>query len=174
MAFSEEVMSRHVALVGLMGAGKTSVGRLIAPRLGLPFHDSDDTVAHAAGLSIAELFEHQGEPAFRALERGALARLLAGERAVIATGGGSVVEAETRDALRRQTFTIWLDAAPATLAARLTESEERPLLAHGDPEHVLGRLAEQRRPYYAAADLRVGTDGLDVEEVAELIVAALR
>ena len=174
MAFSDALESRHFALVGLMGAGKTSVGRLLAPRLGLPFHDSDEAVAHAAGLSIAELFEHQGEPAFRALERSALSRLLAGERSVIATGGGAVTEPETREALRDQAFTIWLDATPAVLAGRLADSSERPLLAHDDPEVVLDRLAEQRRPFYATADLRVGTDELDPAEVAELILATLR
>lgn len=174
MAFSDALKDRPFALIGLMGAGKTSVGRLLAPRLGLPFHDSDETVAHAAGLSIAELFARQGEPAFRALERSALARLLSSERSVIATGGGAVTESETRDALRSQAFTIWLDASPATLASRLADSDERPLLAGGDAEAVLERLAEQRRPFYAAADLRVGTDDLAAEEVAELIIATLR
>ena len=157
-----------------MGAGKTSVGRLLAPRLGLPFHDSDDAVAHAAGLSIAELFAHQGEPAFRSLERSALSRLLAGEQSVIATGGGAVTEPETRDALRTQAFTIWLDATPAVLAGRLADLDERPLLAPGDPEAILDRLAGQRRPFYAAADLRIGTDELNAEEVAELIIATVR
>ncbi len=157
-----------------MGAGKTSVGRLLASRLGLPFHDSDEAVTHAAGLSIAELFEHQGEPAFRALERAALMRLLAGEPSVIATGGGAVTESETREALRSKAFTIWLDATPAILASRLADSDERPLLAHGDPEVVLDRLAEQRRPFYATADLRVRTDELDAAEVAKLIIATLR
>lgn len=174
MAFSADLESRHFALVGLMGAGKTSVGRLLAARLGLPFHDSDENVAHAAGLSIEELFVHQGEPAFRALERSALARLLAGERSVIATGGGAITEADTRDALRKRAFTIWLDASPAVLAHRLAGSSERPLLAQGDPEAILDRLAEQRRPFYAAADLRVGTDELDVAEITELIVATVR
>lgn len=174
MAFSDALESRHFALVGLMGAGKTSVGRLLAPRLGLPFHDSDDTVANAAGMSVGELFAHQGEPAFRALERSALMRLLAGERSVIATGGGAVTEPETRQALRGRAFTIWLDATPSVLAARLADSEERPLLSDGDPEAVLDRLAEQRRPFYATADLRVGTDELDAAEVAELIIATLR
>jgi len=173
MAFSEELKTRHFALVGLMGAGKTSVGRLLAPRLGLPFYDSDETVAHAAGLSIGELFAYQGEPAFRALERSALNRLLAGERSVIATGGGAVTEPETREALRSRAFTIWLDAAPATLASRLAQSDERPLLSNGDAEAILDRLAEQRRPFYAAADLRVGTDELDAAEVAELSIASL-
>ena len=174
MAFSDALRSRHFALVGLMGAGKTSVGRLLATRLDLPFHDSDEAVAHAAGLSIAELFEHQGEPAFRALERSALSRLLAGEQSIIATGGGAVTEPETRDALRDQAFTIWLDATPAVLVERLSGSDERPLLAQGDAEAVLDRLAEQRRPFYAASDLRVGTDELDAAEVAELIIATLR
>lgn len=174
MAFSADLKSRHFALVGLMGAGKTSVGRLLAVRLGLPFHDSDEAVAHAAGLSIEELFVHQGEPAFRALERSALARLLAAEPSVIATGGGAITEADTRDALRKQAFTIWLDASPAVLAHRLAGSRERPLLAQGDPEAILDRLAEQRRPFYAAADLRVGTDELDVAEITELIVATVR
>ena len=174
MAFSDTLKDRHFALVGLMGAGKTSVGRLLALRLGLPFHDSDETVAHAVGLSIGELFARQGEPAFRALERSALARILAGERSVIATGGGAVTESETREALRGQAFTIWLDASSATLASRLADSDERPLLAGGDAEAILDRLAEQRRPFYAAADLRVGTDELAAEEVAELIIATLR
>jgi shikimate kinase len=174
MAFSEQLNRRHFVLIGLMGAGKTSVGRLLALKLGLPFHDSDEAVAQAAGLSVAELFARQGEPAFRALERSALARILAGERSVVATGGGAVTEAETREVLRGPAFTIWLDASPATLASRLADSDDRPLLAGGDAEAVLDRLAEQRRPFYAAANLRVGTDDLAPEEVAELIIAALR
>lgn len=174
MAFSADLKSRHFALVGLMGAGKTSVGRLLALRLGLPFHDSDETVAHAAGLSIHEMFARQGEPAFRALERSAVARLLAGERSVIATGGGAVTEPATREALRGQAFTIWLDATPPTLAGRLAESNDRPLLDGDDAKAILDRLLQQRRPFYAAADLRVGTDDLVAEEVAELIIGALR
>ena len=174
MAFSADLKSRHFALVGLMGAGKTSAGRLLAPRLGLPFHDSDEAVAHAAGVSIPELFAHQGEPAFRALERNMLARLLSGQRAVIATGGGSVTDPDNRAALREQAYTVWLDASPATLARRLAGAGDRPLLSRGDPKAILAQLAEQRRPFYAAADLRVGTDELTIEEVAELILAALR
>jgi len=173
MAFSERLKSRHVALVGLMGAGKTQVGRLLAPRLGLPFRDSDEAVAQAAGLSIAELFAHEGEPAFRALERAALAQLLAGEQAVIATGGGSVTDSETRADLRERAFTVWLDADPAVLARRIADAAGRPLLTHRDPETVLARLAEQRRTFYAAADLHIITDALDADQVVARVLASL-
>ena len=93
---------------------------------------------------------------------------------MIATGGGAVTEPATREALRGQAFTIWLDASPGILAARIADSDERPLLAGGDPEPILDRLSEQRRPFYVAADLRVGTDELVPEEVTELIIATVR
>lgn len=153
-----------------MGAGKTSVGRPLAHRLGLPFHDSDDAVARAAGLATATLFRTRGELAFRVLERTAIGHLLAGERAVIATGGGAVIDPGTRSALRERAFTIWLDAAPVVLARRLAGSQDRPLLGQGDPVTILTGLLEQRRPFLAAAQLRIATDTLRLDEVVERIV----
>ena len=155
---------RSVVLVGLMGAGKTSVGRRLAARLGLPFRDADAEIELAAGCTIAELFEHFGEPAFRDGERRVIRRLLSGEQIVLATGGGAYMDAGTRATIRSCAVSIWLRAALPVLLRRVASRSHRPLLRHVDHGAVLERLMTVRHPYYAEADVTVdcGDESLEV------------
>ena len=144
---------RSIVLVGLMGAGKTSIGRRLAARLGLQFRDADAEIELAAGCSIAEIFERYGEREFRAGERRVIARLLAGEPLVLATGGGAYMDPATRATIRREAVSIWLRCPLSTLLRRVAGRTHRPLLNSGDPEVVLTRLMTQRHPVYAEADI---------------------
>jgi shikimate kinase/3-dehydroquinate synthase len=145
----------RLVLVGLMGAGKTSIGRRLALRLGMPFRDADAEIEQAAGCSIAELFARYGEPAFREGERRVIRRLLEGPPLVIATGGGAFMDAETRAMVRAHATSVWLRCPLATLLRRTSSRTHRPLLQVGDPARVLASLMEQRHPIYAEADIVV-------------------
>ena len=149
------VAGRSVVLVGLMGAGKTSIGRRLAARLGLPFRDADAEIELAAGCSIAELFERYGEREFRAGERRVIRRLLAGDPIVLATGGGAFMDPETRAAIRADAVSLWLSCKLPTLVRRVASRTHRPLLADGDHAEILGRLMQARHPVYAEADITV-------------------
>lgn len=146
---------RSIVLVGLMGAGKTSIGRRLAARLGLRFHDADSEIELAAGCTVPELFDRFGEPAFRDGERRVIARLLAGEPIVLATGGGAFMDAATRAAVRRAGVSVWLRAPLPVLVRRVAGRSNRPLLRHGDPAAMLASLIAKRHPFYAEADLIV-------------------
>jgi shikimate kinase len=156
---SFEAPPKTIVLVGLMGVGKSSVGRRVAGRLGLPFYDADNEIEAAAGCSITDLFARYGEPAFRAGERRVMQRLLAGPRAVIATGGGAFIDPETRALIASQAISVWLRADLDLLTKRVTGRDHRPLLKGGDPRAILSGLMEKRNPIYAEADLAV--DSLD-------------
>ncbi len=149
------VAGRSIVLVGLMGAGKTSIGRRIAARLGLPFRDADAEIELAAGCTVPELFTRFGEQEFRDGERRVIRRLLAGEPLVLATGGGAYMDPETRATIRREAVCIWLRATLPTLLRRVAGRSHRPLLNAGDPAEVLQRLIAIRHPIYAEADLVV-------------------
>jgi shikimate kinase len=164
----------HLVLVGLMGAGKTTVGLRCAKRLGRPFVDTDDLVQTAAGMTVADLFALSGEGRFRALEREAVADACASPTpAVIACGGGAVLHADNRRQLKSCGFVVWLDAPPEVLADRAgrgVERAERPLLADG-PMNTLERLAAVRAgAYEAVADAVVGTGRRSVEEVVDEVL----
>jgi len=146
---------RSVVLVGLMGAGKTSIGRRIAARLGMPFRDADAEIELAAGCSIPELFRRYGEQDFRGGERRVIRRLLANDPLVLATGGGAYMDPETRAAVRAEGVSVWLRCKLSTLVRRVANRNTRPLLQNGDPAEILGRLMEQRHPVYAEADIVV-------------------
>ncbi len=146
---------RSLVLVGLMGAGKTSIGRRVALRLGLPFRDADAEIERAAGCTVAELFRRYGEPAFREGERRVIKRLLAGPPIVLATGGGAFMDPETRAEISARGTSIWLRCSLATLVRRTAGRSHRPLLAGGDPETVLRNLMAVRHPVYAEADIVV-------------------
>src|SRR5438105_793143 len=139
-------LDRPVVLVGLMGVGKSTVGRRLAKRLGLPFVDSDSAIADASGFTAAEVFEKYGEQDFRDGERRLVARLIDGEVRVIATGGGAFVDPRTRQLLNERAITVWLDAPVDILAERTSKRDTRPLLRTPDPKATLERLLEQRRP----------------------------
>ncbi len=168
-------LARPAVLVGLMGAGKTSVGRRLAAALAAPFVDSDEAVEAAARMSVAEIFETLGEPAFREGERRVVARLLDDAPQVIATGGGAFMNPETRALIaERGAVTVWLRADLDTLYERVGRRGGRPLLATGDPREILARLIRERHPVYAEADLVVDSAaGERHEAVVDRIVAAL-
>ena len=150
------VLAGHtLVLVGLMGAGKTSIGRRLAARLGLPFRDADVEIELAAGCTIPELFDRYGEPDFRAGERRVIRRLLAGDPIVLATGGGAFMDDTTRATIREEAVSVWLRCRLPTLVRRVAGRSHRPLLRDGDPAEILAGLMEKRHPVYAEADIIV-------------------
>jgi shikimate kinase/3-dehydroquinate synthase len=151
----EMIAGRSIVLVGLMGAGKTSIGRRLAARLGLPFRDADQEIELAAGCTIPELFARYGEAAFRDGERRVIRRLLAADPMVVAFGGGAFMDAETRAATRAEATSVWLRCTLPTLVRRVASRDNRPLLAGRDREETLRDLMEQRHPVYAEADIVV-------------------
>jgi len=166
-------MAGHLVLVGLMGAGKTTVGRECGRRMGRVFVDTDAEIERAAGRTVAEIFAAEGEAGFRVRERATIAEVCATtEPVVVACGGGAVVDEANRSALRSAGTVIWLRAKAATLAARVGSGAGRPLLAD-DPAAVLTRLAVEREPAYAAAAHRViDVDDLAAAAVADRVLAA--
>ena len=166
-------LDRPIVLVGLMGAGKSTVGRRLARRLGLPFVDSDAEIEEAAGLSTAEVYEKFGEQDFRDGERRLVARLIDGAVRVIATGGGAYVDPRTRQLLNERAITIWLDAPLDVLTERTGRRDTRPLLRNGNRHETLARLAEERGPAYSEAHIRVTSGKGAHGDVVDSIIAAL-
>jgi shikimate kinase len=165
-------MPKTIALVGLMGAGKSSIGRRLAQALGLPFVDADSEIESAAGSSIEEIFARDGEAVFRNGERRVIARLLDSPAQVLATGGGAFMDPETRGLIRERAVSIWLRADLDTLLVRVARRNNRPLLKAGDPRAVLSRLIDERYPVYAEADITVDTvDGPPETTLAKVIAA---
>jgi shikimate kinase len=156
---------RSIVLVGLMGCGKSSIGRRLAARLELPFIDADDEIERAAGRSIADIFAEHGEAHFRDGERKVIQRLLCSGPQVLATGGGAFMNADTRANIRQSAISIWLKAELAVLMRRVAKRDNRPLLKLKDPEAVMRQLMESRYPIYAEADLAV-----DSREVAHDVI----
>ncbi|MGH7126643.1 MAG: shikimate kinase, partial [Stellaceae bacterium] len=148
---------RTLVLVGLMGAGKTNIGRRLAQRLGLGFVDADSEIEAAAGETIEEIFERRGEAAFREGERKVIARLLGNPVHVLATGGGAFMDPETRVLIRQRGISIWLRADLDLLHQRVLRRSNRPLLKRGDPREILARLIDERYPLYGEADMIVDT-----------------
>lgn len=171
---SVPVAGRSIALVGMMGVGKTNVGRRLAARLGLPFRDADAEIERDAGCSIAEMFARDGEAAFRQRERRVIGRLLAEEPIVLATGGGAFMDAETRRAMRDRAVSIWLRCDLPLLLRRLAACTDRPLLRGGDPAETLRRLMALRHPVYAEADLAFDSMDEDPDDTTARVHAALR
>ena len=165
---------RTVVLVGLMGVGKTSVGRRLARALDLPFKDADAEIEQAAGRSITEIFAERGEAEFRAGERRVIARLLKGPPIVLATGGGAFIDPETHRLIKETAVSVWLRADIEVLVRRVKRRDTRPLLRDQDPKAVLERLAAERYPVYAEADLTVETNESPHDAAVEAILAALR
>jgi shikimate kinase len=166
-------LPRTVALVGLMGAGKSSIGRRLAQRLKVPFVDADAEIETAAGATVEEIFERHGETAFREGERRVIARLLEGPVHVLATGGGAFMDPATRALMHERAITVWLRADVELLLARVTRRNNRPLLKAGDPRAVLERLVAERYPVYAEADIVVDTLEGPPEATLDGVVAAL-
>jgi shikimate kinase len=166
-------LDRPVVLVGLMGVGKSTVGRRLARRLGLPFIDSDSEIEETVGLPWGELFERYGEEDYRDGERRLVARLVDGQVRVIATGGGVFVDPRTRSLLNERTITVWLDAPVDVLAERTGRRDTRPLLKNGDRKGTLERLAQSERQAYAEAHIHVKSGNGAHREVVEDIVRAI-
>jgi len=164
---------RTLVLVGLMGAGKSSVGRRLAARLGLPFTDADQEIEAAAGMTVSEIFARHGEPAFRDGERRVIARLLGDPVHVLATGGGAFMDERTRVLIRERAVSIWLRAELDELVRRVSRRTDRPLLKGADPRIVLERLMAQRYPVYAEADVTVPSSSGAADETVDRILAQL-
>ena len=164
---------RIVVFVGLMGAGKTAIGRLCAKSLGLPFLDSDHEIETASRLTVPELFELYGEPEFRALEQRVIQRLLGEGPQVLSTGGGAFMNAETRHLAKTQAVTVWLKADLDTLMARVIKKQNRPLLKNADPRGVMQALMTARYPVYGEADITVISRDEPRELIAREVIDAL-
>src|SRR5581483_3282865 len=175
-AGSAAMRPQRIVLIGLSGSGKSAVARQVARRLHWTWADSDDVIVSESGKEIAAIFSEFGEAEFRRLERQAIERLAQGERVVIATGGGAVLDAANRAALWRDAFVVHLETRPSTLARRMAESRRglahRPLLEGGDPRERLERLRAERGPIYALADWTIRTDGLTSADVVSEVIGA--
>jgi len=166
-------LNRIVTLVGMMGAGKSSVGRRLAARLEVPFRDADTEIETAAGCTISEIFERYGEAAFRDGERRVIARLLTEAPHVLATGGGAFADPQTRADIKASTVSVWIKAPIDILLQRVKRRDTRPLLRTGDPRETLERLLKEREPQYAEADLTVESEDGPHSLAVDRIVAAL-
>ena len=146
-----------IVLVGMMGAGKTTVGRRLAPRIGLPFFDADNEIEQAAGMSVAELFNRHGEQSFRQGEAKVIERLLDGSPSVVATGGGALLNPATRQRIKEKSVSIWIKADIDTIVRRATRRGTRPLLKTGNPHDIIKNLLGERGDFYAGADIHIDT-----------------
>ena len=165
---------RSVVLVGMMGAGKSSIGRRLSARLAIPFVDADSEIEAAAGMSIPEIFAKHGEPYFRAGEARVIARLLDSGPAVIATGGGAFMREETRNRIRDKAVSIWLKADVDVIMKRVKRRADRPLLQTEDPVATVSRLLEAREPVYRTADLTIASRDVPHDRIVDECIDALR
>lgn len=172
-AARRNVGERPIVLVGLMGAGKTSIGRRLAERMGLPFVDADHEIERAAGKSIPDIFADHGEAHFRDGERRVIARLLENGCQVLATGGGAFMNEETRQRIKEGAVSVWLKADVDLLLKRVSKRGGRPLLENQDPAAVLRRLVEQRYPVYSTADITVESQDVQHQQMVAEVLRAL-
>ena len=166
-------LNRPLALVGLMGSGKSSVGRRTAKKLGLGFTDSDQKIARDAGISITEIFELAGEAKFREMEFQAITQLVTSKPQIIATGGGAICFPQTARLLLTKTLVVWLKAPPETLLARIGSTKSRPLLNNDYPFATLAKLNEERAKHYQKAQIEIDTDGLSTRKAMMALLRAL-
>jgi shikimate kinase len=164
---------RSVVLVGMMGAGKSSIGRRLATRLGIPFVDADAEIEKAAGMSIPDIFSTHGEPDFRAGEARVIARLLDSGPQVLATGGGAFMNEETRHNIARRGISVWLKADVDLLMMRVRRRDNRPLLKAEDPEEIMRQLIAQRYPVYGHADVTVESRDVPHNSIVSDVIRAL-
>ena len=168
-------LKKTVALVGMMGAGKTAIGTALARRLDVPFLDSDVEIERAANLTIAEIFERDGEPFFRERETQVIGRLLDGPAAVLSTGGGAFLRQENRQMISSKGISLWLRADLDLLWQRVKHKSTRPLLRTGNPKATLAAIQDERDPVYALADLSVDADaGYSIEDMTDQVIDVLR
>ncbi|MDE4096283.1 shikimate kinase [Phaeobacter gallaeciensis] len=168
-------LKKTIVMVGMMGAGKTAVGRALAARLDVPFLDSDHEIEAAANMSIPEIFSRDGEPFFRLKERQVIARLLEEERGVLSTGGGAFLSEENRTLITEGGVSVWLQADLEVLWNRVRHRDSRPLLRTSDPKATLRELYDARVPFYEKADLTVKSDGhASIETMVDRVLEALK
>jgi len=168
------LLKKTVVLVGMMGAGKTAVGRAVAAHLGVPFLDSDEEIVTAANMSIAEIFDRDGEAFFRQAETRVIQRLLDGNPSVLSTGGGAFLQPRNRDAISAQGVSVCISAPVELLWARVRTKDTRPLLRTPDPRATLQKLYDERAPVYAQADLVVETqDEYSILDTCHQVIAAI-
>lgn len=167
------VLPKTIVLIGMMGAGKSTIGRQVADVLGVPFRDADREIELAAGRTIQEIFAEYGEEHFRSGERRVIARLLEEEPFVLATGGGAFMDAETRAVIEEKAISIWLRAEFDVLWARVSKRSHRPLLKTADPQQTLKDLIAARYPTYGLADITVESAEAPKEETADKVIEAL-
>ena len=172
-AVRQRLGTHPIVLVGLMGAGKTSVGRRLAEKLAIPFIDADHEIEAAAGKSIAEIFADHGEPYFREGERRVIQRLIRNGAQVLATGGGAYMNDETRARIQDHGISIWLKASLPLLMKRVLKRQDRPLLKTGDPEAVMKDLIEKRYPVYGLADITVESRDVQHGQMVNDVIRAL-
>ena len=165
--------ARSIVLVGMMGAGKSTIGRRLSARLGMRFLDADAEIEAAAGMSIPDIFESRGEPDFRDGEARVIARLLDSGPAVLATGGGAFMRQETRDRIRDKAVSIWLKAEAEIIMRRVKRRSDRPLLQTADPESTVERLISEREPVYQQADLTIWSRDVPHEKIVDECIEAL-
>jgi len=167
-------LTKPVVLIGMMGAGKSTIGQRAAKIIDVPFFDADKEIERAADMTIAEIFETFGEDHFRDGERRVIARLLEGEPAIIATGGGAFMDAETRAIIAERALSVWLRAEEPLLWARVSRRSTRPLLQTENPRQTLGKLIADRYPVYAEADVVVESKDVAKDTMAKALVGAIR
>ena len=172
-ALAAALGTRSIVLVGMMGAGKSSIGRRLAKKLDLPFVDADAEIELAAGMPITDIFEHHGEEYFRSGEARVIARLLEQGRRVLATGGGAFMNPATRDLIGEKGISVWLKAEPDVLLRRIRRRSDRPLLRTPDPEARLKRLIEERYPVYNEADVTIHSRDVPHEIIVDEIIGAV-
>ena len=166
-------LNRPLALVGLMGSGKSAIGRRIAHALKMGFIDIDQQVVDTAGISIAEIFEIAGEAKFREMERAAIAKTIVGLPKIIATGGGAFCQEDSAELLLKSSHVIWLKATPETLFSRIGETKSRPLLHADDPLITLTKLLDERTQFYQKAQIHVDTDGMTSQRAVRAVLESL-
>jgi shikimate kinase len=166
-------LDRPIALVGLMGSGKSMLGKKLARQMGIPFVDSDQAIEDTAGLKIVDIFDIAGNDKFRELEQRVIAEQLAGRPMVLATGGGAICNAGTADLLLDKSVVVWLHASPETLLARIGNTATRPLLAGDDPLGTLHRLNTERRKHYEKAHIHLNTAGMNGDKALVALVDSL-
>jgi shikimate kinase len=172
-AIAAALSGRSLVLVGMMGAGKSTIGRRLATRLAMPFIDADTEIELAAGMTIPEIFETHGEPHFRDGEARVIARLLSGGPIVLATGGGAMLREETRARIRERAISIWLKADADVILRRVKRRADRPLLQTADPAATIERLIAEREPVYQLADITISSRDVPHEKVVDECISLL-
>ncbi len=172
IALIQKKLDKTIVLVGLMGCGKSSLGRRLAERIELPFADADSAIEEAAGATIPEIFEQHGEAFFRDGERRVIQRILGEKPLVLATGGGAFIDPETRKAIKEQSLSVWIKADLDLLVKRTAKRNNRPLLKQGKPREILANLIQKRHPFYGTADVTVeSVDGPHERTLTKLLRA---